>query len=122
MGADLAYVGSAFIATREANASDAYKRAVTEARAQDIVYTNLFTGVHGNYLRASIVAAGLDPDALPQSDPSRMDFGSGGASAAKAWRDIWGCGQGVGALDQVLPVGELIARWTAEYEAARAGL
>jgi nitronate monooxygenase len=122
MGADLAYVGSAFIATKEANASDAYKTAITEAKAQDIVYTNLFTGVHGNYLKSSIVNAGLDPDNLPQSDPSKMNFGSSGSSLAKAWRDIWGCGQGIGVLDDVPSVEELVARWRAEYDRARSEL
>lgn len=122
MGADLAYVGSAFIATQEANASEAYKQAVVDARAADIVYTNLFTGVHGNYLRGSIAAAGLDPDNLPQSDPTKMNFGSGGGSASKVWRDIWGCGQGVGALREVQPVAELVARWAREYAEAREAL
>ena len=119
MGADLAYVGSAFVATREANASDAYKQAIVEGSGEDIVYTNLFTGVHGNYLKRSIVNAGLDPDHLPVSDPSKMNFGSGGNSAAKAWRDIWGCGQGIGALDDVPGAGDLVARMIREYEAAR---
>jgi nitronate monooxygenase len=119
LGADLAYVGSAFIATREANAAAAYKQAIVDGSAADIVYTNLFTGVHGNYLRPSIVAAGLDPDALPASDPSKMDFGGAGA---KAWKDIWGCGQGIGAIDAVVPAGELVARLRREYDAARAAL
>ena len=119
LGADLAYVGSALIATREANATDAYKQAIVDAHAADIVYTNLFTGVHGNYLRASIVNAGLDPDNLPTSDPSKMSFGSGGASAAKAWRDIWGCGQGIGVIDDVPSVEGLVARLRAEYLAAK---
>ena len=119
MGADLAYVGSAFVATREANASDAYKQAIVEGSGEDIVYTNLFTGVHGNYLKRSIVNAGLDPDHLPVSDPSKMNFGSGGNSAAKAWRDIWGCGQGIGALHDVPGAGDLVARMIREYEAAR---
>lgn len=118
MGADFGYVGSAFIATREANASEAYKQAVVDGMAADIVYSNLFTGVHGNYLRPSIVAAGLDPENLPESDPSRMDFGSGGGSDKKAWRDIWGCGQGIGAIDSVPGTGELVARLAAEYGAA----
>lgn len=117
-GADLAYVGSPFIATMEANAVPAYKQAVVDGRADDIVYSNLFTGVHGNYLRASIVAAGLDPDALPQSDSSAMNFGSG----AKAWKDIWGAGQGIGAVDAVVPAADRIARMAAEYRAARARL
>ncbi len=118
MGADFGYIGSAFIATREANASEAYKQAVVEGMADDIVYSNLFTGVHGNYLRPSIVAAGLDPDNLPESDPSNMNFGSGGGSAKKAWRDIWGCGQGIGAVDAVPGAGEFVARLAAEYDAA----
>jgi nitronate monooxygenase len=119
IGADLAYVGSAFIATREANATEAYKQAIVAGSAGDIVYTNLFTGVHGNYLKASIVAAGLDPDNLPVSDPSKMDFGGG---AAKAWKDIWGCGQGIGTLDEVPGAGDLVARMRREYDAARAKL
>jgi nitronate monooxygenase len=117
MGADFAYVGSAFIATEEANASVDYKQAVVDGTAQDIVYTNLFTGVHGNYLRRSIENAGLDPDNLPESDPSKMDFG--GNTAAKAWRDIWGCGQGIGAVESVLPAGALIAQLTAQFKAAQ---
>ena len=122
LGADLAYVGSAFIATREASATDAYKQGVVDGRAGDIVYTNLFTGVHVNYLRASIVAAGLDPDNLPTSDPSKMNFGSGGASAAKAWRDIWGCGQGIGAITSVQSVSDLVAQFTREYDDAKRAL
>lgn len=122
MGADLAYVGSAFIATEEANAVAAYKQAIVDGRADDIVYSNLFTGVHGNYLRASIVNAGLDPENLPQSDPSKMSFGSGGNQEAKAWRDIWGSGQGIGAIKDVLPAAELIARFADEYEQAKAEL
>ena len=119
MGADLAYIGSPFIATHEARAADAYKQAIVEAKAADIVYTNLFTGVHGNYLKSSIVGAGLDPDNLPESDPSKMDFGSGGGSKAKAWRDIWGCGQGIGQVDAVVPTAELVGRLVREYEAAK---
>jgi len=119
MGADLAYVGSAFIATKEARAADAYKRAIVDANAVDIVYTNLFTGVHGNYLRQSIVNAGLDPDHLPASDPSAMDFGAGGSSAIKAWRDIWGCGQGIGAIREVVSTGELVDRLEHEFREAR---
>jgi len=118
-GADVAYIGSAFIATEEANAVAAYKQAVVESAAADIVYSNLFTGVHGNYLRASIVAQGMDPDALPVSDPTTMNFAS---TATKAWRDIWGAGQGVGCVDAVVPAAELVARWQAEYAAARARL
>jgi nitronate monooxygenase len=121
MGADLAYIGSAFIATEEARASDAYKQAIVEGSSDDIVYSSLFTGVHGNYLKASIRAAGLDPDNLPESDPSKMDFG-GGESAKKAWKDIWGCGQGIGAIKQVVPTAELVARLAREYQAARARL
>ncbi len=122
MGADLAYIGSAFIATREAAAPEAYKTMIVESAADDIVYTNLFTGVHGNYLRPSIVRAGLDPDDLPQSDPSKMNFGSGGNQEAKAWRDIWGCGQGIGAVDGVPAAADLIGRLVREYDAARAAL
>lgn len=118
MGADLAYIGSAFIATDEARASDEYKQAIVEGTSDDIVYSNLFTGVHGNYLKRSIRAAGLDPDKLPESDPSKMNFG-GGESAKKAWKDIWGSGQGIGAIDKVVPACELVARLAAEYEAAR---
>jgi len=121
MGADLAYIGSAFIATEEARASEAYKQAIVEGSSDDIVYSSLFTGVHGNYLKASIRAAGLDPDNLPESDPSKMDFG-GGESAKKAWKDIWGCGQGIGAIKQVAPTAELVARLTREYQAAKARL
>ena len=122
MGADLAYIGSAFIATKEANASPGYKEMIVERGGEDIVYTNLFTGVHGNYLRPSIERAGLDPDNLPQSDPSKMNFGSGGNQEAKAWRDIWGCGQGIGAVEAVMGAGELVARLAAEYEAAKSAL
>jgi len=120
IGADLAYIGSAFIATREANASAAYKASIVASAADDIVYTNLFTGVHGNYLKASIRAAGLDPDELPQSDPSKLNF-SGGA-AAKAWRDIWGSGQGIGAIDRVEDVAQFVTRLRTEYAAARSEL
>jgi nitronate monooxygenase len=116
MGADFAYIGSRWLATRESNVSDAYRDAIVESSAADIVYTNLFTGVHGNYLRKSIVNAGLDPDALPQSDKSKMSFGSG---SAKAWRDIWGAGQGVGLMDDVPTVAEMVERLKAEYDAAR---
>jgi nitronate monooxygenase len=120
MGADLAYIGSPFIATTEARASPAYKESITQSRAADIVYTNLFTGVHGNYLRSSITASGLDPDNLPVSDPSKMSFGSGGNQAAKAWKDIWGCGQGIGVIDKVVPTADLVARLASEYHAAKA--
>lgn len=121
VGADLAYVGTAFIATKEANAVEAYKRAIVESTAADIIYSNLFTGVHGNYLRASILKAGLDPDHLPPSDPSKMSFSSAGG-AVKAWRDIWGAGQGVGSIDAVLPAADLVARLEREYGEARARL
>jgi nitronate monooxygenase len=118
MGADFAYVGSAFIATDEARAADAYKQLIVESTSDDIVYSNLFTGVHGNYLKGSIRQAGLDPDHLPESDPSQMNFGS----SRKAWKDIWGCGQGIGAVQGVVPAAELIRRLSAEYAAARARL
>ncbi len=118
-GADAAYIGSAFIATKEASAPEAYKNAIVEGHASDIVYTNLFTGVHGNYLRPSITKAGLDPDNLPASDPSKMNFGSGGATEAKVWRDIWGAGQGIGAIDDVVTTADYVARLRAEYDAAR---
>ncbi len=122
MGADLAYIGSAFIATEEANAIEGYKQGIVEGRADGIVYSNLFTGVHGNYLRSSIVNAGLDPENLPVSDPSKMSFGSGGNTEAKAWRDIWGSGQGIGAIDKVLPAAELVAKFAEEYEQAKSEL
>jgi nitronate monooxygenase len=122
MGADLAYVGSAFIATREANADPAYQAMIVASTGEDITYTNLFTGVHGNYLTPSIVAAGLDPNDLPKSDASAMNFGSGGNQKAKAWRDIWGCGQGIGAVKSIPPAAEMIARLSAEYEQAKAEL
>ncbi|CAG9273543.1 NAD(P)H-dependent flavin oxidoreductase [Paraburkholderia unamae] len=121
MGADLAYMGTRFIATKEAHAADAYKHAILDAKAADIVYTNLFTGVHGNYIRESIVNAGLDPDALPESDKSKMDFGAG-TSKAKAWKDVWGAGQGVGLMDDVPTVAELVARLKREYDETRARL
>ena len=117
MGADLAYVGTAFIATEEANAADAYKQALLAGSADSIVYTNLISGVHGNYLKASLAAAGLDPDNLPQSDPSKMDFGP---DRKRAWKDIWGSGQGIGVLDRVVPAAELVERLASEYTAARA--
>jgi nitronate monooxygenase len=122
MGADLGYIGSAFIATTEANADARYKQCIVDCGADDIVYSNLFTGVHGNYLRPSIVAAGLDPDKLPESDPSKMDFGSGGNTDAKAWKTIWGCGQGIGAVKSVTSAGELVDRLEREYLAARGRL
>ena len=116
MGADFAYIGSRFLATRESNVTDAYRSAIVESSAADVVYTNLFTGVHGNYLKKSIMAAGLDPDNLPVSDKSKMSFGSG---SAKAWRDIWGAGQGVGLMDDVPTVAEMVARLKQQYQAAR---
>ncbi len=115
MGADFAYIGSAFIATVEARASDAYKQCIVDSTSDDIIYSSLFTGVHGNYLKPSIRAAGMDPDNLPDSDPTKMDFGN----ARKAWKDIWGCGQGIGAVHAVLSTRELVARLKAEYDAAR---
>jgi nitronate monooxygenase len=118
IGADLAYIGSAFIATDEARAADDYKRAVVEGASDDIVYSNLFTGVHGNYLKCSIRNAGLDPDRLAQSDPSRMNFG-GGEGAKKAWKDIWGSGQGIAAVKAVVPAAQLVARLKQEYREAR---
>jgi nitronate monooxygenase len=119
MGADFAYIGSAFIATDEARAADAYKQCIVQSNSDDIVYSNLFTGVHGNYLKPSIVNAGMDPDNLPESDPSKMNFG-GGDGAKKAWKDIWGCGQGIGAVKAVVPAGEMVARLKREYAAALA--
>ncbi|MGC8531165.1 MAG: NAD(P)H-dependent flavin oxidoreductase [Acidiphilium sp.] len=120
MGADFGYIGSAFIATEEANASEAYKQAIVDNGADDIVYTNLFTGVHGNYLKPSVVAAGLDPDHLPESDASAMNFHEG--AKAKAWKDIWGSGQGIGAIDAVVPARVRIERLIAEYRQAKAEL
>ncbi|KQM17345.1 NAD(P)H-dependent flavin oxidoreductase [Novosphingobium sp. Leaf2] len=122
MGADFAYIGSPWIATTEANAVEAYKQAIVSARAADIVNSSLFTGVHGNYLRASIEAAGMDPDNLPEGDKSTMDFGSGGTSATKAWKDIWGAGQGIGVIDAVEPVASRVDALAAQYLAAKADL
>ena len=122
MGADLAYIGSAFIATKEANAVDGYKDNIVEAKASDIVYSSLFTGVHGNYLRQSIEKAGMDPNNLPEGDISTMNFGSGGNSEAKAWKDIWGSGQGIGAIKEVQTVAEFVDQLEAEYRAAKAAL
>ncbi len=122
MGADFGYIGTPWVATAEANAQPAYKDAVVAGSAADITYTNLFTGVHGNYLRPSIVAAGLDPDNLPVSDPSAMNFGSGGNTEAKAWKDIWGSGQGIGAVKAIETVAQRVDRLEAEYNAARAEL
>ncbi|MET9284868.1 NAD(P)H-dependent flavin oxidoreductase [Nocardia beijingensis] len=121
-GADLAYVGSAFLSTVEAVAAADYKQMIIDSSAKDIVYSNLFTGVHGNYLRGSIVAAGLDPDNLPHSDPSVMNFGSGGNVSAKVWRDIWGAGQGIGAIKEKLTVADLVTRLKGQYEEARKDL
>jgi nitronate monooxygenase len=121
-GADFGYIGSAFIATQEANAPQGYKDMIVGAAADDIVYSNLFTGVHGNYLRPSVVAAGLDPDNLPVSDASKMNFGSGGNTKAKAWKDIWGSGQGIGMVKGVVPAAELVARLVREYRDAKAKL
>ncbi|MEH3090696.1 MAG: nitronate monooxygenase family protein [Agrobacterium cavarae] len=118
MGADMAYIGSPFIATREARAAEAYKQAIVEAHANDIVYSNYFTGVHGNYLKASIVASGLDPDNLPVADPPKMDFAAA-STGAKAWKDIWGAGQGVGAVKAIEPVSALVDRLAQEYAAAK---
>ena len=121
MGADLAYIGSAFIATDEARAAPEYKQCIVDSNSDDIVYSNLFTGVHGNYLKPSIQAAGLDPDHLPESDPSKMNFGAAmDGGAKKAWKDIWGCGQGIGAIDKIQPTAALVAQFKAEYDAARA--
>jgi nitronate monooxygenase len=119
IGADLAYIGSPFIATEEANAEPGYKQSIVEGKAADIVYSNLFTGVHGNYLRGSIVAAGMDPDNLPEGDLKTMDFGTGNGSKAKAWKDIWGSGQGIGVIDRVESVAVRIDRLEREYRAAR---
>ena len=122
MGADLAYIGSAFIATDEANAPVPYKQSIVDSRASDIIYSNLFTGVHGNYLRSSIEAAGLDPDNLPEGDLKTMNFGGNEGSKAKAWRDIWGSGQGIGVIDAIEPAAERVDRLEREYLAARAAL
>jgi len=121
LGADFAYIGSAFIATSEANAVERYKEMITTSTAEDIVYSNLFTGVHGNYLKPSIVAAGMDPESLPTSDPSKMSFGtdtSGERAKPKAWKEIWGSGQGVGSVGRIVPAAELIARFKKEYDEA----
>src|SRR4051812_16285029 len=119
MGADFAYIGSAFIATHEARASDAYKQAIVEGTSDDIVYSSLFTGVHGNYLKPSIRAAGLDPDNLPEGDPSKMNFASGEGSKGKAWKDIWGCGQGIGAVRAVVGAAEYVEQLKREYADAK---
>ena len=122
MGADFAYIGSAFIATDEARAPDAYKQCIVESNSDDIVYSSLFTGVHGNYLKPSVRAAGLDPDNLPESDPTKMNFGGGEGSKPKAWKEIWGCGQGIGAVTEVTSTAALVDRLAREYDAARARL
>ena len=122
LGADFAYIGSAWIATHEARAAEGYKQEIVDSKASDIVYSNLFTGVHGNYLRGSIVKAGLDPENLPVSDPSAMNFGSGGNTEAKAWKDIWGSGQGIGAVEKVETVAERVATLTAQYREAASAL
>jgi len=122
LDADFAYIGSPWIATVEANATEGYKQGIVEGNAGGIVYTNLFTGIHGNYLRSSIVNAGLDPDNLPTSDPSAMNFGSGGNTKAKAWKDIWGSGQGIGAVTAVETVAARVDRLEVEYNAAKAEL
>ena len=120
MGADLAYMGTRFIATEEANADAAYKESLIQYAAEDIIYSNLFTGVHGNYLKPSIEAAGLDPNNLPESDPSKMDFGSGGNPDAKAWKNIWGCGQGIGAVKSLGTTSDYVAKLRSEYQQAKA--
>jgi nitronate monooxygenase len=122
LGADLAYLGTRFIASKEGNATEANKQCIIDSTGEEIVYTNLFTGVHGNYLKKSVAAAGLDPDDLPVADKSKMNFGSGGNSKAKAWRDIWGAGQGVGQIHDAPPAAEIVARLKAEYDAAKAAL
>jgi nitronate monooxygenase len=122
MGADFAYMGTRFIATREARAADDYKEAIVASSASDIIYSSLFTGVHGNYLKKSIINAGLDPNALPEADKTSMNFSSGGGSKTKAWRDIWGAGQGVGQIDDVPATADLVARLVAEYHQARGRL
>ena len=122
LGANFAYIGSPWIATDEANADAGYKQGIVDGDAAGIVYTNLFTGVHGNYLRSSIEAAGMDPDDLPTSDPSKMNFGSGGNTKAKAWKDIWGSGQGIGTVKSVGPVADMVERLATEYDEAKASL
>jgi nitronate monooxygenase len=120
MGADLAYIGSAFIATHEARAVDGYKEMITQSNSDDIVYSNFYTGIHGNYLKGSIRNSGMDPDNLPESDPSKMNFGGGGE--AKAWKDIWGCGQGIGAISKVQSTADYVAQLKREYAEAKAKL
>ncbi len=122
MGADFGYIGSAFIPSDEANAAQGYKQMIVDSNANDIVYSNLFTGIHGNYLAPSIRNAGLDPDNLAEADPSKMNFGSGGNTDAKAWKDIWGCGQGIGAIEAIEPIAKIVDRLADEYAAAKAKL
>lgn len=122
MGADFGYIGSAFIPSDEANAAQGYKQMIVDSNANDIVYSNLFTGIHGNYLAPSIRNAGLDPDNLEEADPSKMNFGSGGNTDAKAWKDIWGCGQGIGAIEAIEPMSKIVDRLADEYAAAKAKL
>lgn len=121
MGADLAYIGSPFIATNEARAVDGYKQMIVDSTSTDIVYSNYFTGIHGNYLKPSIAKAGMDPEHLPEADPSKMDF-EAATTGAKAWKDIWGCGQGIAAIKEIVPAGDLVARLEREYHAAKAKL
>jgi nitronate monooxygenase len=122
MGADLAYIGTRFIATDEANAIPEYKQMIIESTANDILYSSLFTGVHGSYLKGSVINAGLDPDNMPEADKSKMNFGSGGNTHKKAWKDIWGAGQGVGTMHEIMPTRDLVLRLEAEYKSARARL
>jgi len=123
MGADLAYIGSAFIATHEARAVDGYKEMIVTSNSDDIVYSNFYTGIHGNYLKGSIRNAGMDPDKLPESDPSKMNFsGADAGASAKAWKDIWGCGQGIGVIDKIQSTADYVAQLRREYEAAKARL
>jgi nitronate monooxygenase len=122
LGCDLAYLGTRFLATPEANVPDRYREAIVQSTAADVVYTDLFTGVPGNYLKSSVIAAGFDPQNLPRSDPSKMNFGSGGNAGKKAWRDIWSAGQGVGQIDRVMPAAEVVAQLKREYSAAKAAL
>jgi nitronate monooxygenase len=119
MGADFAYIGSAFIATDEARAAEEYKQCIVDSNSDDIIYSNLFTGVHGNYLAPSVRNAGMDPDNLPESDPSKMDFGG---DKSKAWKDIWGCGQGIGTINKVQSAGDLVAQFKREFADAKARL
>ncbi|CAN7618292.1 nitronate monooxygenase family protein [Phyllobacterium sp. LjRoot231] len=121
MGADLAYIGSPFIATNEARAVDGYKQMIVDSTSSDIVYSSYFTGIHGNYLKPSIAKTGMDPDHLPEADPTKMDF-EAATTGAKAWKDIWGCGQGIGAIKEILPAGDLVARLEREYHAAKTKL